>query len=298
MMSGQYHQLIQTLDALIENVNKLNTSKFLWNLGKNILGSDDVTAMRNLESLGGNIDLFADKKQVFTQWIVQSNVYITNSNFKKDSFLSEFTKQRNKVKREFDKNKVNAATLVTSMTELRTHLVALQQYGTVKSPKLLKEKQPKTKLPKEKNTIKIDKGNTVDILKQVTRVFDNSTKFLKVMDNWIGTRTLDYFATVPEIPVKILTSNIAKKDKISFEVMLRRINEERTKSIEVHLCKPGEFHDRYIINGKELWMIGSSLKDAGYTNWTTINPLNDQDLRKEINKIFDVLWKNSTSFCP
>ena len=103
------------------------------------------------------------------------------------------------------------------------------------------------------------------------------------MDKWVSDKTLEYFASAPEVPIKILTSVIDNKKRVQFQVMLNRINETRSNPIEVRICDPKEFHDRYIISGKELWVIGSSLKDVGYKNWTTLNRVEDGEKRKELN---------------
>ena len=294
MMTAQYYQLVQNIDVILQKVNNIHVLKFGWNAGKKVLGSADVQDMNLLESIGkAFFDPFTESRQMFTQWIIQSDVFITNSNFQKDIFLKRFVKQRDKVQTEFDKTKVNSTKLTEKLGELRIHLDALQQHGKqiVVTKKLQKIEQPQLD-----STIILEKGKTVDILKQVSEVFNSSTKFLKIMDNWIGVKTLEYLTSMPEIPVKILTSNIEKKSQVEFQVMLNRINETRSNPIEVRLCEPKEFHDRYTINGKDLWMIGASLKDVGYKNWTTISKINDKDQRKEINKIFDMLWKNSIPF--
>ena len=293
MTTTQYYQLIQELDVILQKVNNIHTLKFGWNLGKKLLDSTEIVDTKMLESFGKFLDPFTESRQMFTQWLIQSDVFITNSNFQKDVFLKRFVKQRDKVQTEFEKTKVNSTKLTEKIGELRIHLDALQQHGKqiVITPKLQK------KVPLQlDSTIILEKGKTVEILRRVSEVFNSSTKFLKVMDNWIGAKTLEYFTSLPEIPVKILTSNIKKNDLVSFQVMLNRINETRSNPIEVRLCEPKEFHDRYAINGKELWMIGASLKDVGYKTWTTINKINDEDQRQEINKIFDVLWRKSTLF--
>lgn len=296
MMNGQYYQLVQSLDMMIQKVNKIQTLKLTWDLGKKFLGSEYVADMKNLESFGKYIDQFIETRQIFSQWVIQSDIFVTNAKFQKDTFLSRFVKQRNKVERELGKEKVNATKLSVNIVNLKTHFIAMQKYGKKNIEKIPKLKKV-TPLKKEKIII-LEKGKTVDILKQVSEIFNNSTKFLKIMDNWIGSRTLEYVTSVPEIPIKMLTSSIEKNSQLEFEILLKRINEKRVNPIEIHLCKPKEFHDRYAINGKDLWIIGASLKDAGYTNWTTISKISDEDQRKEISKIFDILWKNSIPFCP
>ena len=293
-MSAQYYQLVQTLDLILQKTNNLHGLRFFYSAAKKSANRTEKEDMNLLESIAKPFfDPYAESRQIFTQWIIQSDVFVTNSKFEKDNFLKRFLKQRDKVQTEFDKTKINSIKLTEKIGELRIHLDALQQHG--KRVNITPKLQKIEPIPSD-NTIILQKGKTVEILRQISEVFNNSTRFLKVMDNWVGVRTLEYFTAIPDIQVKILTSNIEKKNQVEFHVMLKRINETRSNPIEVRLCEPKEFHDRYVIGGKELWMIGSSLKDVGYKNWTTINRINDNEQRKELNKIFDGLWKKSTVF--
>lgn len=294
MMTAQYYQLAQALDVILQKVNGIHGLKFIYSAAKKSANRTEQADMNFLESIAKPFfDPFTESRQMFTQWVIHSDVFITNSNFQKDSFLKRFIKQRDKVQTEFDKTKINSTKLAEKIGELRIHLDALEKHG--KRVAIVPHLQEKT-TPQLDSTIILEKGNTIYALKQVSNIFNNSKGFLKVMDKWVSDRTLEYFASVPEVPIKILTSNIDNKKRISFQVMLNRINETRSTSIEVRICNPKEFHDRYIITGKELWIIGSSLKDAGYKNWTTLNRLEDNEKRKELNKIFDKLWKASVVF--
>ena len=294
MMIAQYYQLARALDVILQKVNNIHGLKFIYSAAKKSASRTEQTDMDFLESIAKPfIDPFTESRQMFTQWVIQSDVFITNSNFQKDSFLKRFIRQRDKAQTEFDKTKINSTKLTEKIGELRIHLDALEKHGKrIAHVPSLSEKT----IPQLDSTIILEKGNTVEVLKQVSNIFNNSKGFLKVMDKWVSDKTLEYFASVPDVPIKILTSNIDNNKRVSFQVMLNRINETRSTPIEVRICNPKEFHDRYIITGKELWIIGSSLKDAGYKNWTTLNRSDDNEKRKDINKIFDKLWKLSVIF--
>lgn len=293
MMNGQYGQLIQSLDVILQKIIDVHKLRFIYNFAKKSGSKAEQDDLGLLESIAKPfIDPYTDSRQLFTQWVIYSDIYITNSNYAKDVFLKRFIKQRDKVQAEFDKNRPDSKKLMEKITELRIHLDALEQNGKriIKTVTISEKSNPRLD-----DTIILEKGKTVDILRQVSAIFNSSTGFLKVMDKWVSDRTLDYFASAPEIPIKILTANIDKKRIVPFQVMLNRINETRTNKIDVRVCDPSEFHDRYVMTGKELWMIGSSLKDVGYTNWTTVNRLDDKEKRKELLEIFDRLWAKATT---
>lgn len=292
MMNGQYGQLVQSLDVILQKVVDVHKLRFIYNFAKKSGSRAEQDDLGLLESIAKPfIDPYIDSRQLFTQWIIYSDIYVTNSNYTKDAFLKRFIKQRDKVQTEFDKSRPDSKKLMMKVGELRIHLDALEQNGkrAVKTANM-----PEKSTPQLDNTIILEKGKTVDILRQVSDILNASTGFLKVMDKWVSDRTLDYFASAPEIPIRILTSNIDTKRLVPFQVMLNRINETRQNKIEVRACSPSEFHDRYIITEKDLWIIGSSLKDVGYKNWTTINRSGDGKKRKELSEIFDKLWSGST----
>lgn len=276
----------------MQKVTDVHKLRFIYNFAKQGSSRAEQNDLGLLESITKPFfDPFIEPKQIFTQWVIQSDVYIASSNYAKDTFLKGFVKQRNKVQTEFDRTRPDSKRLLEKIGNLRIHLVALEQHGK----KIVKVvKVPKKFTPLLDSTIILEKGKTVDILRQVSEIFNASTGFLKVMDKWVGDRTLDYFASTPEVPIKILTANIDKKTLVPFQILLNRINETRSNKIEVRVCNPTEFHDRYIITEKNLWIVGSSLKDAGYKNWTTINRSGDDEKRKELSDIFDKLWNSST----
>lgn len=292
-MTAQYYQLAQALDMILQKVNDIHKLRFIYNTAKKSASSTEKEDLSFLESIAKPFfDPYTESRQLFTEWVIHTDVYITNSNFSKDAFLKRFLKQRDKVQTDLDKTKLNSTKLSEKIGGLRILLDALERYGKriINTPSL------QDKSPQLDSTIILEKGKTVDVLRQVTQIFSNSKGYLYVMDKWVSDKTLEYFASAPEIPIKILTSVIDNKKRVQFQVMLNRINETRSNPIEVRICDPKEFHDRYIISGKELWVMGSSLKDVGYKNWTTLNRVEDGEKKKELNKIFEKLWRKSTVF--
>lgn len=285
-MSGQYHQLAQIIDIILQKVNGIHVLKFGWNLGKKILDDVDVQDMNLLESVGTPFfDPYIESRQMFVQCVIQSDVYITNSNFTNDTFLKRFVKQRDKVQTKFDKTKPNSTKLTEKIGELRVHLDALEQHGRrVSTVPSLNEPEP----PNETTTKLIAKGKPFDAIRQVAQILETSKDSIKIMDRYVSEKTLEFLATAPDVQIKIITTTI--ESQIKFDIFLRRINEERTNPIKVKICDSKEYHDRYIITKKEVWSIGGSLKDVGYKTWSTINKIDDEDIKKEVNNIFDRLW--------
>ena len=114
------------------------------------------------------------------------------------------------------------------------------------------------------------------------------------MDRWVSSKTFEYYATAPDIPIMTLTTEI--DNSITLQIILKRLNEERENKIQIRVCDKKEFHDRYIITDKELWMVGPSLKDAGYKTWGTITRAEDSEKKEKINQKFDGIWENSKKF--
>lgn len=289
MMSTQYYQLAQYLDLVLQKVNNIHGLKFLYNIGKKIADPVELEDLNLLESVTKPFyDPFTESRQMFSQWVIQSDVYITNSNFSKDNFLKRFVKQRDKVESEFDKIKLNSTGLSEKIAQLRIQLDALEKHGKRVSQIPNLEKQPE---PQTDNTMLIEKGKPYDALKQVSQIFRSAKGPIKIMDKWISDKTLEFLASAPDVQIRVLTSNIEERSQTKFDILLRRINEQRTNPIQVKKCDPKGFHDRYIITKNELWVVGGSLKDIGYKTWSTINKVDDEETRSEISNIFSSLWK-------
>ena len=200
----QYFQLFQSLDLILQKVNNIHGLRFLYNMAKKGANKDEQDDLELIESVTKPFfDPYTESRQLFTQWVIDSDIYLSASNFDKDNFLKRFVKQRDKVQTEFDKIKPNSNKLTEKVGELKIHLDALERHGTRKA--ITSILQQKT-VPQLDDIMILEKGKTVDILKQVTEILNSSTEFLKVMDKWVGVKMHDYFVSVPELPVKILIS--------------------------------------------------------------------------------------------
>ena len=213
-MSTQYYQLAQALDVILAKVNNIHGLKFIYNTVKKSSNKTEQEDLDLLESVAKPFfDPLTESRQMFIQWVINSDVYLTNSNFSKDVFLKRFIKQRDKVQTEFERIRPNTTWLSEKIGELRIHLDALEKYGKrIVRTHSLQENSP----PQLESTIILEKGKTVDVLIQVTQILNNSKEYLNVMDKWVSDKTLEYFASDPDIPIKILTSNIDNKKRYSF----------------------------------------------------------------------------------
>lgn len=287
-MMAQYNQLQQGLALIIKNIGNVSGLKLFYNALK--LDSDPAERknLDDIESLakGSGFDPFMQTRQQFAYWLIQSDLYLTNSNFERDIFLKRFLSQLDKAESELEKVKPDIAMLNNKLTQLQIYLQALEQYGKPIN-QLSTVKQIEDKI--SSNIEILEKGKPYEVLKVIRQIFSQSEKYIKVMDRWIGNKTLDYFASAPDVSIMILTTEI--ENTVAFETILKRINDERNNKIDIRKCDRKDFHDRYIITDKELWSLGPSLKDAGYKIWGTITRADDEEKRDKINQKFDDLWK-------
>ena len=78
-----------------------------------------------------------------------------------------------------------------------------------------------------------------------------------MIDNYINETVFTLFSKYPHIKIKIYTANITKQLKLDFEKY-----QKQYKNIELKEFKNS--HDRFlIIDEKEIYHIGASLKDLG-----------------------------------
>ena len=288
-MMANYNQLIADLDEILKNVGNVSGMKLMYNAIKQDSDARQKQEFNQMESSFSHlIDPFYQTKTFFTQWLIQSDVYLRNTNFEKNIFLKRFLKQREKTENELDKAKPETTVLNSLLTNLRMHLQALEQFEKRVNPLVtVKEIEDKT----NSNIEILEQGKPYEVFKVIGKIFSQSEKYIKLMERWISIKTLDYFVSTRDVSIMILTTEI--ENTVAFETILKRINEERDNKIDIRKCDRKDFHDRYIITDKELWSLGPSLKDAGYKTWGTITRADDEEKRDEINQKFDDLWKKA-----
>ena len=288
---SNYQHLLTNLDLLLNNVGNVSGIKLLYNAIK-----QDSEQKRELEQMESSfshlVDPLYQTKTLFNQWLLQSDIYLKNSNFKKDIFLTRFLKQREKIEFELNKTKPNTTILNSLLTNLRMNLHALEQNGEHVNSLSVNNKELNNNL--NSNIVILEQGKPYDVLSIISKIFSKSKKYIKVMDRWVSSKTFEYYATAPDIPIMTLTTQI--DTTLELQIMLKRLNEERENKIQIRRCNKQDFHDRYIITDEELWSVGPSLKDAGYKTWGTITRAEDNEKKDEINQKFDEIWEKSRKF--
>ncbi|MDP8098698.1 ORF6N domain-containing protein [Pasteurella atlantica] len=100
-------------------------------------------------------------------------------------------------------------------------------------------------------------GQIFDAHKFVSDLIRKAQKEIVLIDNYIDDSTLTLFQKNQNVSVTIYTHSISKTIKLDLE----KYNQQY-KKIEVKINK--NFHDRFlIIDDKEVYLIGASLKDLG-----------------------------------
>ena len=91
----------------------------------------------------------------------------------------------------------------------------------------------------------------------ISDLLRTAVKEVVLIDNYVDDVTLTLFSKIPNVKVTIYTYSITKQLKIDFE----KYNQQY-KNIELKTFK--DSHDRFlIIDNKEVYLIGASLKDLG-----------------------------------
>jgi len=100
-------------------------------------------------------------------------------------------------------------------------------------------------------------GQIYDAYAFVNDIFKLSKVSITLIDNYIDDSVLTLFSKYPKITFKIITSNISKQLKLDINKYNSQYN-----NLEININKT--YHDRFIIiDSKELYHLGASLKDLG-----------------------------------
>lgn len=285
----EFHWLIQRGHAILEELNKLHGMVSLYHLGKPILSPTDQRDLNELERiLGPVIDPLRNVRNAFAEWSAQCDMQLAG--YKRTAPVRAFERERNAFQKLLYKKKPNYSLLTTKLKEVILALDVVQRTA-------VKAEFPPEKIPGVVEVVTVDRAQPFTALKRIEGIFANAKGYLKIMDKWVGERTLDFIWMVPtELPVSILTSIVEKKSIGRFGMALQRLAKERKAVIELRKCEPSELHDRYIITQDELWMSGPSLKDLGITKWGVVAKIGDATKKVEIERKFDVIWKLAKPF--
>lgn len=280
----EFYWLLQRGNAILEELNRLHNMVSLYRFGKPILSPTDRKDLNELERIFSPlIDPLRNVRNVFAEWSAQCDLALAE--YKRTASVRAFEREKNAFQKLLYKENAKYSLLTTKMKQVTLALDVVQRTA-VKAELSLEQK-----IAGAVDVLTVDKAQPFTALKRIQGIFANARSYVKIMDKWIGERTLDYVWQVPTgLPVSILTSVVEKKSKGKFRIGLQRLTKEKKAVIETRICDPSEFHDRYIITQDELWMSGPSLKDLGITKWGSVARIGDINKKREIEQKFDTLW--------
>jgi hypothetical protein len=104
-----------------------------------------------------------------------------------------------------------------------------------------------------------------------------------IVDNYIGPGTLDCLRDVKS-PIRLLTGSADQSIAAGFE---RALEEFRAEGFQIEIRRHPKLHDRYVCFGNRVWLVGSSLKDAGKKS---LNVIECVDGRVPIQTEVETKW--------
>jgi hypothetical protein len=133
------------------------------------------------------------------------------------------------------------------------------------------------KQQKSNNGIFYD-GQIFDAYTFVSDILRSAKKSIILIDNYIDDTTLTLFSKIPNLQVTIYTHTISKQLKLDFE----KYNDQY-KNINLKSFKGS--HDRFlIIDKKEVYLVGASLKDLG-KKWFGFSKLDISSIDSMIQRL-------------
>ena len=124
---------------------------------------------------------------------------------------------------------------------------------------------------KEVNNHIFYEGQIYDAYSLLINILNHSKKEIIIIDNYAGKELFDITKDI-KVNIKIYTKNIA-------EISKKKYMQEYSN---IEIITTDIFHDRFIIlDNKELYNLGSSLKDIG-KKCTSINRIEDSTILKEL----------------
>ena len=124
-------------------------------------------------------------------------------------------------------------------------------------------------------------GQVFDAYELASKIIRSAKHSIVLIDNWIDETTLTHLAKKKKnVKVLLLTKNVSKQ--ISLDVSKAN---SQYGNFEVKLFTPS--HDRFlIIDGKEVYHLGASLKDLG-SKWFAFSKIDKSSVASIINAIKD-----------
>jgi hypothetical protein len=136
----------------------------------------------------------------------------------------------------------------------------------------------------------VDPSQALSSIRAVEDMLSALNGDVSVCDTYVDSRTVDYLALMSAAnTVRLLTENI--QDGSRFKRDLGAFEKQHKMPLEVRVAAPGLFHDRYILHGSGMYLLGSSLKDMAKKQ--SIIVALPMDFSREMGKAYDRHWSNA-----
>jgi len=134
-------------------------------------------------------------------------------------------------------------------------------------------------------------GDPEIALLEIKKRLGSATKFVNIIDPYIGKITLDLLLSVAEdIPIKVITAYTGGKNVGRFIRECKAFKKERP-TFDIRKCDPSLIHDRFIFTESNVWNVGTSIKDVG-KSLSMIKQLTPDNVKK-MHRFFEDLWRDS-----
>ena len=135
----------------------------------------------------------------------------------------------------------------------------------------------------------VDPTHPIPAIIELHRFLDGLRGNVRICDPYLDATTMSHLdACGQRIHLKLLTENIREEATVRAAV---RHFVRNQRSLEIRRSASGKLHDRYMIDGRSVFYLGTSLNGFGKTQ-SAIIPLGT-DARNALLKQFDEEWSSS-----
>jgi len=143
--------------------------------------------------------------------------------------------------------------------------------------------------------IYVEAGTPRKARKQLRGILEGLSGVVRILDPYYGKRTLDVLELIPDsCEVRFLTAKTRENEARLGRAIADFRQEHPAKYLRIY-PRPREIHDRYIIDDRELLIIGHGLKDIGNRESFIIRI--DESIAggivRQIRESFDAKWDES-----
>lgn len=114
---------------------------------------------------------------------------------------------------------------------------------------------------------------------------------ITIVDNYVGAGTLDCLRDAQQ-SIRLLTGEGDRSIETGFDEALRDF---RSEGFTIEVRRHKKLHDRYILFAERVWLVGSSLKDAGKKSFNAIECV---DSKAAIQGDLEAKWKEASQYNP